>query len=158
MYISSAHHLSEAVEVFNSLVSQQDAVSAKSLFSLSVSQKSLSSKLDDHDFNLLLLWQTRHVFCQFLPPILPPGLPLCPLRAWGFTWILQFSRLPSNGGLAWIHQRAPIVPCALHHLGHHAVTCKYGGDVVSRHNRIRDILVETCRQVHIGVKVETNWE
>ena len=40
------------------------------------------------------------------------------------------------------------------HLGHHAVTCKYGGDVVSRHNRIRDILVETCRRAHIGVKVE----
>ena len=36
----------------------------------------------------------------------------------------------------------------------HAVTCKYGGDVVSRHNRIRDILVETCRWAHIGVKLE----
>ncbi|KAL5517517.1 hypothetical protein EMCRGX_G003075 [Ephydatia muelleri] len=34
------------------------------------------------------------------------------------------------------------------------ITCKYGGDVVSRHNRIRDILVETCRRAHIGVKVE----
>ena len=36
----------------------------------------------------------------------------------------------------------------------HAITCKYGGDVVSQHNRIRDILVETCRQAHIRVKVE----
>eukprot|EP00731_Ephydatia_muelleri_P029392 Em0020g1036a len=54
---------------------------------------------------------------------------------------------------------------ALYHLGHHAVTCKYGGDVVSRHNRVRDILVETCRReqdilvetchrAHIGVQVE----
>ena len=42
----------------------------------------------------------------------------------------------------------------LDHLGHHAVTCKYGGDMVTRHNMIRDILVETCRQAHIGVKVE----
>eukprot|EP00731_Ephydatia_muelleri_P035278 Em0111g3a len=42
----------------------------------------------------------------------------------------------------------------LDHLGHHAVTCKYGGDVVSRHNKIRDILVETCRRAHIGVQVE----
>ena len=39
-------------------------------------------------------------------------------------------------------------------LGHHAVTCKYSGDVVTRHNMIRDILVETCRRAHIGVKVE----
>ena len=43
---------------------------------------------------------------------------------------------------------------ALDHLGHHTVTCKYGGDVVFHHNRIRDILVETCGYVHIGVKVE----
>ena len=42
----------------------------------------------------------------------------------------------------------------LDHLGHHAVTCRYGGDVVSCHNRIRDILVETCGNAHIGVKVE----
>ena len=42
----------------------------------------------------------------------------------------------------------------LDHLGHHAVTCKYGGDVVTQHNMIRDILVETCHRAHIGVKVE----
>ena len=42
--------------------------------------------------------------------------------------------------------------CTLDHLGHHAVTCKYGGDVVTRHNIIRDILVETCHRAHIGVK------
>eukprot|EP00731_Ephydatia_muelleri_P014797 Em0008g517a len=47
-----------------------------------------------------------------------------------------------------------LCPGVLDHLGHHAVTCKYGGDVVSRHNKIRDILVETCRRAHIGVQVE----
>ena len=47
-----------------------------------------------------------------------------------------------------------LCPGVLDHLGHHAVTCKYGGDVVSRHNKMRDILVETCRRAHIGVQVE----
>ena len=42
----------------------------------------------------------------------------------------------------------------LDHLGHHAVTCKYGGDVVTRHIMIRDILVDTCHRAHIVVKVE----
>eukprot|EP00731_Ephydatia_muelleri_P012493 Em0006g1387a len=74
----------------------------------------------------------------------------------GFLQII--SRWPSNSGLDLTPQRAPNVHCAqvvhIDHLGHHAVTCKYGGDVVSRHNRIRDILVETCRRAHIGVKVE----
>ncbi|KAL5506838.1 hypothetical protein EMCRGX_G008585 [Ephydatia muelleri] len=45
---------------------------------------------------------------------------------------------------------------ALDHLGHHAVTCKYGGDVVSCYNGIRDILVETCRRARIGVQVEVS--
>ena len=74
---------------------------------------------------------------------------------WGFTCICPcVFRLPSNGGLAWICQWAPNVHCAqVDHLGHHAGTCKYGGDVVTRHNRIRDILVENCHWAHIGVKV-----
>ena len=33
---------------------------------------------------------------------------------------------------------------ALDPLGHHALTCKHGGDVVSRHNRLRDVLLESC--------------
>ena len=43
---------------------------------------------------------------------------------------------------------------ALDHLGHHAVTCKYGENVVTWHNPNRDILLETRCWTHIGVKVE----
>ena len=39
-------------------------------------------------------------------------------------------------------------------LGHHATTCKRGGDVVFRHNKLRDILAETCRRAHFSVQVE----
>ena len=31
-----------------------------------------------------------------------------------------------------------IIALSLDPLGHHALTCKYTGDVVSRHNRLRD--------------------
>ena len=31
---------------------------------------------------------------------------------------------------------------ALDPLGHHAITCKHGGDVVSSHNKLRDVFVE----------------
>eukprot|EP00731_Ephydatia_muelleri_P017233 Em0010g331a len=55
---------------------------------------------------------------------------------------------------SWEGSQCTLCPGVLDHLGHHAVTCKYGGDVVSRHNKIRDILVETCRLAHIGVQVE----
>ena len=108
--LQSSHHLSQAVEIFNSLVSPADAISVKSLLTSPVSQKSLSAKLDDHIFNALL--NSSSVVCQFLPPMLHPGFQLCPLRTWGFTWIHQFSRLPSNGGLDLTPRRAPNVHCA----------------------------------------------
>ena len=38
-------------------------------------------------------------------------------------------------------------------LGHHATTCKRGGDVI-RHNNIRDVLAESFRQADISVKCE----
>ena len=39
-------------------------------------------------------------------------------------------------------------------LGHHSTTCKRGGNVVFRHNKLRDILAETCRRAHFSVQVE----
>ena len=43
---------------------------------------------------------------------------------------------------------------ALDPLGHHAITCKRGGDVVARHNTLRDVLAETCHRAHLGIQVE----
>ena len=41
-------------------------------------------------------------------------------------------------------------------LGHHTVTCKFGGDVVSRHNQLRDTLsfVKTCRITGVSASIE----
>ena len=39
-------------------------------------------------------------------------------------------------------------------LGHHAATCTHGGDAVLRHNKLRDILVESFHLAHIHVQVE----
>ena len=43
---------------------------------------------------------------------------------------------------------------ALDPLGHHAFTCKHTGDVVLRHNRLRDVLLESCRRACLGPQVE----
>ena len=44
---------------------------------------------------------------------------------------------------------------ALDPLGHHhAVTCRHGGDVVLRHNHLRDEVFDLCRHAHLGVSVE----
>ena len=43
---------------------------------------------------------------------------------------------------------------ALDPLGHHAITCKHGGDVVSRHNKLHDVFVECCRRANVSAQVE----
>ena len=38
--------------------------------------------------------------------------------------------------------------------GPHAITCTHGGDVVTRHNMLQDVVANLFRQVHMGVTVE----
>ena len=53
------------------------------------------------------------------------------------------------------HIICPLCPGkVLDPLGHHALTCTHGGDVVTRHNKLRDTLAGTCRRAHLSVKVE----
>ena len=42
----------------------------------------------------------------------------------------------------------------LNPLGHHAVTCKFGGNVVSRHNHLRDTFVQTWRFAGVSASIE----
>ena len=39
-------------------------------------------------------------------------------------------------------------------LGHHALTCRYNRDVVSRHNQLRNTFFESCRQAGVGGQME----
>ncbi|KAL5497570.1 hypothetical protein EMCRGX_G014066 [Ephydatia muelleri] len=159
--LQSSHHLSQAIETFNSLVSPADAVSVESLLTSSVSQKYLSGKLDDRVFNILLNSSSVADKARLLSVSSPHAaswLSVVPSENLGLhldppvfqVAIKWWLGLDTSKG----SQCALCPGSTLDHLGHHAVTCKYGGDVVSRHNRIRDILVETCRRAHIGVKVE----
>ena len=43
---------------------------------------------------------------------------------------------------------------ALDPLGHYAITCKHWGDVVSRHNKLRDVFVECCRRANVSAQVK----
>ena len=38
-----------------------------------------------------------------------------------------------------------------------AATCRHGGDVVARHNRLRDIFANFCRRAHLSVQVEVGY-
>ena len=39
-------------------------------------------------------------------------------------------------------------------LGHHCVTCRHGGDVVWRHNLLREAIASSCRTAHLSIAVE----
>ena len=39
-------------------------------------------------------------------------------------------------------------------LGHHAISCRHGGFVVSRHNNLRDTIAYFCRRAHLSVQLE----
>ena len=43
---------------------------------------------------------------------------------------------------------------AMDPLSHHAVSCRRGGDIVIRHNQMRDTSVDLCPSAHLGVKIE----
>eukprot|EP00731_Ephydatia_muelleri_P037801 Em0566g3a len=43
---------------------------------------------------------------------------------------------------------------ALDPLGHYAITCKHGDDVVSHHNKLRDVFVECCSRANVSAQVE----
>ena len=38
--------------------------------------------------------------------------------------------------------------------GHHAVTCRHGGDVVIRHNHLRDGIFDLCCCAHLSISIE----
>ena len=52
----------------------------------------------------------------------------------------------------------PFCPGAvLDPLGHHATSCRHGGDVVTRHNHRRDTFAEFCHRAHLPVRVEVGY-
>ena len=68
------------------------------------------------------------------------------------------TRWPLGGGWGWILLVVPYahsaLTTALDPLGHHAVTCRHGEDVVICHNRLRDEVFDLCCRAHLSVSVE----
>ncbi|KAL5499725.1 hypothetical protein EMCRGX_G011184 [Ephydatia muelleri] len=68
---------------------------------------------------------------------------------------LGFRSLSHHGCAAFIASLSCSgIDIALDPLGHHAVSCRHGGDVVIRHNRLRNIIADFCRRAHLSVRIE----
>ena len=157
----SDHHLSHAVQTFNAFVSPSDAIQSDDLVSPPVHQKQLSSKIDIYQFNSILIASSVADKARLLSVSSPHAaswLSVVPSEGLGLhlepsvfqvavKWWLGLDI--SNGS-----QCALCPNSALDPLGHHATTCKKGGDVVICHNHLCNVLVETCRRAHLNVMVE----
>ena len=150
----------QAVSIYNSLVPQASSLSDNSLLESGSSQKKLSAGIENHQFDQLCATSTpancarllsvssRHA-PSWLAVIPSRGLNLC-MEPEEFQvavkWWLGMDTSPQ--------QRCP--HCHDHQLdplGHHAVTCKGGGDAVIRHNALRDVFAQFCHRARLGGRV-----
>eukprot|EP00731_Ephydatia_muelleri_P019820 Em0012g645a len=158
----SNHHLSlYAIQTFNESVSPSDAIQSDGFVSSTVHQNQISSKIDIHQFNNILtissvadkarLLSVSSLHAASWLTVVPSeglGLHLEPsVFQVAVKWWLGLDT--SNGSLCALCPNNALDP-----LGHHATTCKKGGDIVTRHNQLRNVLAETCRRAHLSVKVE----
>ena len=154
----------QAVSIYNSLVPQACSLSDKSLLESGSSQKKLSAGIENHQFDQLCATSTpanrarllsassRHAPSWFA--VIPSrGLNLC-MEPEEFQvavkWWLGMDTSPQ--------QRCP--HCHDHQLdplGHHAVTCKGGGDAVIRHNALRDVFAQFCHRARLGGQLEVGY-
>eukprot|EP00731_Ephydatia_muelleri_P009839 Em0005g425a len=157
----SNHHLSDAIQKFNESVSPSNVIQSDGLVLSTVHQNQLSSKIDIHQFNNILIISSvadKACLLSVLSPHAASWLTVVPSEGLGLhllpsvfqvavKWWLGLDT--SNGFLCALCPNNALDP-----LGHHATTCKEGGDVVTRHNQLRNVLAETCRIAHLSVKVE----
>ena len=156
------HHLMNVVNFFNSLVSSSDAISPESAIGSPPSQRSLSHKLDSLSFSNLydlsspankarLLSASASLATSWVS-VLPSGEPGTHFDPSEFRTAISWWL-----GLETTRASSCCLLCpeiALDPLGHHALSCRQGGDVVLRHNQLRDIFVDFCHKVNLSVKVE----
>ena len=154
-------HLLHAIDLFNASVPTTDELTITSITTSNLTQKLLSAKLEDQQFTKL-----------FANASLPDRARLLSISSpHSSAWLsvtpsprLNLHLDPSEFQVAikwWlglpISQGQLCPQCMSHSLdqfGHHALSCKNGPDVVSRHNRVRDTLFEFCQRACLGAQLE----
>ena len=155
-------HLQQAVVAFNSQVSLPNAISVISVLASSTpTQKVLSGMIEDQLISTLLESSShanRTCLLSVAAPHLSSWLSVVPSPGLGLHLesneyqmaIKWWLGLDTSG-----RSMCPFCPdTALDPLGHHAVTCRHGGDVVTCHNRLWDEIFDLCRHAHLSVRLE----
>ena len=103
----------------------------------------------------LLHRHSVHVSSLCHPPMLQLGSQSCPHPSSTYTLSPPNSRWFLLGMDTSQNARCSLCPShALDPLGHHALTCKSGGDLIVRHNALRDTFWESCKLACIRGRLE----
>ena len=161
--LASSGHGTDAITKCNAQVSPHDAIKIEVVIASPPSQRTLSKRLDTQtllassspaDNTRILSISAPHAG-SWISVVPSPDLNLhldpaeCQVAITCRWWL----GLDISGG-----SLCPFCPgVALDMLGHHAASCKHGGDVVARHNHLRDIFAAFCRRAHLSVKVEVGY-
>ena len=126
-----------------------------------VSQKLLSSKVNDYCFHGLLDQSSpanKARLLSVLAPHVTSWLSVIPSTSLGLHLVPIEFRVAVKW---WLEvdtsQGSQCAFCPAHSLdplGHHALTCKDGGDVITRHHALRYTLVHFLHRAHASVQVE----
>ena len=144
---NTSHHFLHSLDHFNSCVSPAEVISIDELLESPMTQKMLSIKIENKQFQLLFdassipnwarLMSASSNLAQLLGYQLYHLLVLINLhldKAEFQTALKWWLGIDMFGG-----SRCPSCSTqSLDPLGHHALTCKCYGDVVSRHNQLRN--------------------
>ncbi|KAL5460203.1 hypothetical protein EMCRGX_G033631 [Ephydatia muelleri] len=158
---SSGRYISSSLHLYNSLVDPQDSITHESVGDSPLSQKVLSSKIEDQQFNNLFHNASvtdRARLLSISSPHASAWLSVTPSPR------LNLHLEPAEFQVAlkwWLGipvvqgQSCPHCPsCVLDDFGHHSLTCKHGVDVVSRHNKLKDVFYDFCKRACLGPRLE----
>ena len=157
-------HMLQAVTCFNTQVPPDESITAEEVLVNLPPQRALSKKLDMHAFQSLLSSSSPVNKARILSVSAPhAGSWISVIPSTGLDLHLNSAEcqialrwwlgLDTSGGSLCPH--CPDI--ALDPLGHHAASCRHGGDVVARHNHLRDIFANFCRRAHLSVRVEVGY-
>ena len=158
---TSNKHLVNAISRFNTLVSPSDVITIDAILFSPPSQQALSKKLDSHLFNSILRTSSpdnKACLLSSSAPYASSWLSVVPSVGLG----LHLDSPEFHTAVKWwlgmnssARSSCPFCPdITLDPLSHHAVSCRQGGDVVIRHNHLRNIIVDLCCCAHLSVRVE----
>ena len=158
--LSNNRHLQQAVVAYNSKVSLHHKITAESALASPTPQRELSSRIDENQFKSLLEASSPANKARLLSASAPHAASwLSVVPSMGLGLHMECNEFQT--AVRWwlgVGVGGTVCPLctdvALDPLGHHAVTCRHGGDVVVRHNHLRDVVVDFCRRAHLSVSIE----